>query len=140
MARRRKGPSLFDSRGGVIVLSLNLIKSQAYQGLSPQAKVLMILLQVHWRDDTLVDYGIREAVEKIPCSDKTASKAFNQLEERGFITCMELAFFSSRTQSKSRSWRLEWMPFNGHLPKNTWEDWMMNNKSTVVKTTALNGA
>ena len=127
MGQRRRSRPLFDSRGGVVVLSLNLIKSQAYRSLSPQAKVLMTLLQVHWKNDTLVDFGIREAVEKIPCSDKTAAKAFNQLQDRGFIACMEHSFFSSRTQSKSRSWRLEWMPFNDKPPRNTWENWADEN-------------
>ncbi|NOQ76186.1 MAG: hypothetical protein GQ475_00050 [Methylococcaceae bacterium] len=100
-----------------------MIKSIAYQTLTPQAKVLMMLLQIHWRNDKLVDYGVREAAEKIPCDRRTVSKAFNQLQERGFVTCIELAFFSSRTQSKSRTWRLEWMPFNDNSPTNTWEKW-----------------
>jgi len=123
MARKKKHTLPFDNNGGVVVMSLRMIKSLAYQSLTPQAKVLMTLLQVHWRNDKVVDYGVREAAEKIPCSEKTVSKAFNQLQERGFITCMELAFFSSRTESKSRSWRLEWLPFNDRPPSNKWESW-----------------
>lgn len=123
MARKRKHTLPFGSRGGVIALPVRMIKSIAYQTLTPQAKVLMMLLQIHWRNDKLVDYGVREAAEKIPCDRRTVSKAFNQLQERGFVTCIELAFFSSRTQSKSRTWRLEWMPFNDNSPTNTWEKW-----------------
>ena len=125
---RKKNHSLpFDKRGGVIVIPLRLIKSLIYQNLMPQAKVLMTQMQIHWRNDKLVDYGIREAAKKIPCSEKTASKAFNQLQERGFITCMEQSFFSSRTQSKSRGWRIEWLPFNDRPPANTWENWTDEN-------------
>jgi len=127
MARKRKHSLPFDTRGGVLVTPLRLIKSPIYQNLIPQAKVLMTEMQVHWRNDRLVDYGIREAAEKIPCSEKTASKAFNQLQERGFITCMEQSFFSSRTQSKSRGWRIEWLPFNDRPPANTWENWTDEN-------------
>jgi len=123
MARKKKHTLPFDKRGNVLVVRTHLLKSNTYLSLSPQAKVLMMLLQVHWRNDKLVDYGIREAAKKIPCSEKTVRKAFNQLQERGFITCMELAFFSSRTESKSRTWRLEWLPFNDRPPSNKWESW-----------------
>jgi len=125
--KRSKRKLPFDSRGGVVILSLKMIKSPSYQTLTPPAKVLMTLLQVHWRNDSLVDYGIREAAEKIPCDRKTVTKAFNQLQERGFITCIEPSFFSSRTQSKARGWRLEWLPFNDRKPTNTWENWIDEN-------------
>jgi len=103
----------------------------------PQAKVLMMLLQMHWKPDKPVDYGIREASEKIPCDPKTASKAFNQLQERGFIFCTDESLFSSRTQSKTRTWRLEWLPFKDNSPRNTWENLESKNKPTVGNMTAL---
>jgi hypothetical protein len=121
MAINKKYKLPFDGRGGVVVLGLRMITSPAYQKLTPYAKQLMVLLQIHWSNDKIVDYGIREAASKIPCSDKTASKAFRELQDRGFITCMNESFFSSRTQSKARGWRLEWLPFNSNPPANTWE-------------------
>jgi len=127
MAGRKRFKQPFDKRGGVLITSTYLIKQRPYLSLMPQAKVLMLLLHEHWRADKLVDYGIREAAEKIPCDRRTAIKAFNQLQERGFITCMEKAFFSSRTQSKSRVWRLEWLPFNDRPPANNWEKWSDEN-------------
>ena len=127
MARKKKHTLPFDNRGNTLVMRTHLLKSNTYLSLSPQAKVLMTLLHIHWKNDKLVDYGVREAAEKIPCDRRTAIKAFNQLQERGFITCMELAFFSSRTQSKSRAWRLEWLPFNDNPPANTWEKWPDEN-------------
>ncbi len=127
MARKKKHTLPFDNRGGVIVLPLRMITSPIYQNLTPQAKHLIVLLQIHWRNDKLVDYGIREAMQKIPCSDKTASKAFKALQERAFITCIDESFFSTRTQSKTRSWRLEWLPFNDRPPANTWEKWSNEN-------------
>jgi hypothetical protein len=137
MTRKKKHQLPFDSRGGVVVMPLRMITSPTYQTLTPQAKHLMVLLQVHWRNDKPVDYGIREAMDKIPCSDKTASKSFKLLQERGFITCVNESFFSSRTQSKARGWRLEWMPFNNKSPTNTWELLANEINPTVVKTTAL---
>jgi len=127
MAKKKKHTLPFDNRGGVLILSMRMIKSSTYQSLTPHAKVLLTLMQIHWRNDKLVDYGVREAAKKIPCDPKTVTKAFNQLQERCFITCMELSFFSSRTQSKSRIWRLEWLPYNNNPPVNTWENWTNEN-------------
>lgn len=121
MTGRKRFKQPFDKRGGVLITSTHLLKSKQYLSLMPQAKVLLTLLQIHWKADKLVDYGIREAAEKIPCDPKTAGKAFKQLQELGFITCIEQSIFSSRTLSKSRTWRLEWLPFNEQPPKNTWE-------------------
>ena len=123
MAKRKRFQQPFDKRGRVLVISTYMINTTPYLSLMPQAKQLMTLLHEHWMPDKTVDYGIREAAQKIPCDRRTAMKAFDQLQSRGFITCMELAFFSSRTQSKSRSWRLEWLPFNDRPPANTWEKW-----------------
>jgi len=123
MGQWKRKPLPFDRRGSSIVVRTHMINSEAYLALTPYAKVLITLLQIHWRNDKAVDYGVREAAEKIPCDRRTAMKAFKLLETRGFIKMMEYAMFCSRTQSKSRSWRLEWLPFNGKPPVNTWEKW-----------------
>lgn len=117
----------FDKRGGVIVVSRNLLESRNYRTLTPYAKSLMVLMQIHWRNDKPVDYGIEEASQKIPCDRRTAMKAFKQLQDRGFITCVAHSMFNSRTQSKSRSWRLEWMPYEYGEPRNVWEKWRDEN-------------
>lgn len=122
MAGKRQGLT-FDKRGGIIVLCRKLIESENYQTLSVHARALMTLLQVQWRSDKPVDYGVREAEKRLVCNRKTAMKAFDLLVERGFILCIEQSVFSSRTQSKSRSWRLEWLPFDFNPPSNDWEKW-----------------
>jgi len=121
MAGRNRFKQPFDKRGGALVVSTYLLKSDAYLSLSPQAKVLMMLLQIHWKSDRLVDYGVREAAEKIPCSKRTAIRSFKELEDKGFISCQNEFWFSSRTGSRTRGWRLEWLPFNDRPPANTWE-------------------
>ncbi len=118
---RKKQSLPFDKRGGAIVLSRYLIESNNYQTLSTHARSLMILLHIQWRADRPVDYGVREAEKRLVCNRKTVMKAFNQLVERGFIVCMEQSTFSTRTQSKTRSWRLTWLPYNFDLPSNDWE-------------------
>ena len=125
MSNKRKIP--FDKRGGVIVVSLYILKHKNYLSLSPQAKVLMQLMQEHWRDEKEIDYGIREAAEKIPCSRPTAMKAVDQLDKRGFIRKISESMFSSRTESRTRSWKLTWMPFLSKKPTNDWENWVGGN-------------
>jgi hypothetical protein len=119
MKTKKKQP--FDSRGGVIVMSRRLISSDAYLELPAQAKVLMVLLQSHWRDEVPVAYGVREAANKIPCSLTLAVAAFKALENSGFISRESESLFNSRTGSKSREWILTWMPFRGKPPQNLWD-------------------
>jgi hypothetical protein len=121
MAKNKKPVIPYDTRGGVIVVYRRMMESKAYKQLKPQEKVLMLLLQLHWRLDKPVDYGVREAAQKIPCDRKTAMKAFQHLADSGFISCVEESMFSSRTESKSRGWRLEWLPFGKDKPTNYWE-------------------
>tara|TARA_R110002167_G_scaffold365468_1_gene590296 strand:+ start:7090 stop:7476 length:387 start_codon:yes stop_codon:yes gene_type:complete len=118
-AKKRALP--FDKRGGTVVCRRDMIESPAWLSLSPQAVKLLSLLHVHWRNNKPVDYGIREATLKIGCSKITARKVFVELQEKGFIVLVDESLFSSRTQSKARTWRLTWLPFNGLVPTNEWE-------------------
>jgi|TARA_Y100001933_G_scaffold245033_1_gene275438 hypothetical protein len=120
---RKKGEKLpFDKKGGVIAIQRRLVQSKRYLELSPQAKVLMTLMQSHWSARGPIDYGVREAEAKIPCSRKTAMRAFKELEEAGFIVKIDESLFSSRTQSKTRTWRLTWLPcWRNRAPTNDWE-------------------
>ncbi|HEY8219023.1 MAG TPA: hypothetical protein VIF86_02885 [Methylobacter sp.] len=130
----KKKPRLdYDSRGGVLVVSRALRESYTYESMPATAKVLMDLLQMQWRNDRTVGYGVREAAKKIGCTANTATKAFKILCERGFIVCDAESFFNSKTGSKSREWRLTWMPFDYRKPTHEWEKWRPENKSTVSK-------
>jgi len=98
-------------------------ESIVYESMPANAKVLMDLMQIQWRNEKLVAYGVREAAKKIRCTKETASKAFKILWERGFIVCAEESVFNSKTGSKTREWRLTWMPFDSKKPTNDWEKW-----------------
>lgn len=119
MSKKFKLP--FDRRGGVIYLPRRMIESAEFLKLSPQAKTLIVLLQVHWRPDTPIGYGIREAEKKIGCSRKLAMRAFSELREAGFIKMVDESLFCSRSKSKSRTWSLTWLPKMMSPPTNDWE-------------------
>jgi len=129
MSRKRyKLP--FDRRGGLITQRVQLIQSAEHSSLSPQSKVLMQLMHTHWRNDKPVDYGVREAQDKIPCGRKKAMEAFRELQTKGFIVMVDESLFNSRTHSKARTWRLTWLPYMDIEPTNDWE-----KKPAKIKTT-----
>ena len=121
MALYKKQSLPFDKHGGVIVIQRKLIESNAYQALTVHAKALIPALQLHWRNEEPVAYGIREAMKTIPCAFNTARNAFNQLEKKGFIVKVDESIFNSRSGSKTRTWRLTWLPFNSRKPTNDWK-------------------
>lgn len=128
MAMKNKGPKLkYDSRGGVMVVSRAMRESYSYESMPATAKVLMDLLQMQWRNDRPVAYGVREAGQKIGCKPETAGKAFKVLQDRGFIVYETESLFNSRTGSKAREWRLTWMPFECRNPTHDWEKWEPEN-------------
>jgi len=129
MTKRKAKRLPFDSKGGLVAVPLRLLKSEQYCRLSPEAKVLMLMMQVHWRPDDPVAYGVREAMAKISCAKGTAQRAFDQLQSAGFIALVDDSMFSSRTQSRARTWRLTWMPYMGKAPTQEWE----KNKYTGSK-------
>ena len=121
MASKKKNPLPFDKKGGIVALPRRMLTSSNYLSLSAYAKALLPLMQTHWRNDKPVDYGVKEAEEKIPCAYITARKVFYELQEKGFIEMIDESFFSSRTYSKTRTWRLTWLPFNYKEPTREWE-------------------
>jgi hypothetical protein len=125
MSKKKKFP--LDTRGGVLLVSRAMREQDVYVSMPPTAKVLMDLLQMQWRDDRPVAYGVREASNKIHCNVKTACIAFKILEQRGFIYCAEESLFNSRTGSKVREWRLTWMPYMDREPTHNWEKWDEQN-------------
>lgn len=127
MSKKRKNTLPFDKRGGVIIKRRLMIESCAYLSLSSHAKALTELMQVHWRNDKPVDYGVREAETKIPCGRQKAMNTFKELREAGFIVMVDESLFNSRTQSKSRTWRLTWLPYMDNKPTNDWETQLDKN-------------
>ena len=103
-------------KGGVVALPMIMLKSNAYISLSAQAKTLMVLMQQHWRYDRPIGYGIREACKLLPCSKGKAQKVFKELEAGGFIVKIDESLFNSRIGSKTRTWRLTWMPYQNKRP------------------------
>lgn len=120
MAKKSRLP--FDKEGGVVAIQRRLLESPAYLGLSAQAKALLHLMHRHWTPAGPVGFGIRQAQKEIPCSRTLALRVFEELAQAGFIVMVDESLFCSRTESKTRTWRLTWMPcWNNRAPTNDWE-------------------
>ncbi len=119
MAKRSKLP--FDSAGGRVVTQRRMLDSPAYLKLSAQAKALIPLMHRYWNPNEPVGYGVRQAQEEIPCSRTLALRVFDELVKAGFIVMVDESLFCSRAQSKTRTWRLTWLPYQQRAPTNDWE-------------------
>ncbi len=113
----------FDNRSGILIFPISVIQSRNYQTMYQYSQRLMPLMQVHWREEKPVAFGVGEAMELLDCDKRTAMKAFRVLQDRGFIIKIDESIFNSRKQSRARTWRLTWMPFNWQSPTLEWEKW-----------------
>jgi len=104
-----------------------MLHSENYRTLYPYAQQLILHMQIHWRGEKPVAFGVREAMKVLRCDKRTAMKAFNDLQKRGFIIKVGESLFNSRTKSKARTWHLTWMPFNWLEPTKEWEKWTDEN-------------
>jgi hypothetical protein len=114
----------FKEQGGVIVLPLKMINSLAFQNLSAKSVKLLMLMQVHWREDKAIDYGISQTTLSIKCSRSTASALLNELIELGFVAIVDEADFYA---NKARSWRLTYKPYLNREPTHDWKNWTPKN-------------
>lgn len=95
----------------------------------PMSRLLMVYLQMHWKIDKPVSYGVREAAKKLNCTANTACKLFNDLHEKGFIRLNEESIFNIWKGSKPREWRLTWCPYgNGNFPTDEWKGYGKNDE------------
>jgi hypothetical protein len=124
MAQKYKAALKFKEKEGVLVQPILMIKSLAFQNLSAKSAKLLILMQVYWRKDKAIDYGITQVTLSMKCSRSTASALFIELKEYGFIALVDEADFYA---NKARSWRLTYRPFLNQEPTHDWKNWTPEN-------------
>lgn len=91
-----------------------LLNSCAYRALSPNARALLVELAMleNGSNNGSLYLSIRDAGDRIGVVDLTAvRKAFDELQELGFIAMTEESHFHVKTAEKSRArcWRLTWL-------------------------------
>lgn len=99
-------------------LDHRLLRSNAYRGLSPNARALLIELAMldNGGNNGSLYLSVRDAAHRMGVADLTAaSRAFDDLAELGFIEMTQDGHFHVKTSDKSRArcWRLTWLPGPG---------------------------
>lgn len=94
-------------------LDHGLLKSNAYRALSPNARSLLVELVTLYNGENngSLYLGVRDGAHRMGVADLTAaSRAFDELQELGFIEMTVDSKFRSGSsgQSRARCWRLTW--------------------------------
>ena len=108
-----------------------ILKSDAYQDLSPKAKAL--LTEMVWqeypnRNGNLV-YSVSTAQNRLGLSNVTARKPFYELQEKRLIEKNHEAEFGIGIATR---WRITFLPCNGREATHEWREWK-KQKSRVKK-------
>jgi hypothetical protein len=109
-------------------LAHKLLESGAYRSLSPNARALLVELAMmeNGKNNGTLFLSVRDAADRIGISDPhAAGRAFDELEQRGFIACTSEAHFAVKAGagSRARAWRLTWEAVGGKRgPSNEFEE------------------
>jgi hypothetical protein len=113
-----------------------LLDSPAYLSLScPARAVLVEIVRCYdGYNNGRIGLSVRKAAERCRIAPGTAKRAFEELQERGFVDCVTKGAFSRKTQHASE-WRLTWWPCDvtGALPAKTFVNWGREKQSAVPK-------
>lgn len=115
MAKKTKLRGRGLSRGERFVrLEFYLLKSLAWLTMSPPAKALYIEVCARYNgmNNGTISFSVREALA-IGLSRSAAGRAFEELQERGFLRVAREANFNLKTK-EARLWRLTAFPAFGH--------------------------
>ena len=112
------------------MLRFDIMQSAAWLSLDPVARCLWteIVFRYNGYNNGNIGLSCREAAERLNVSKDTAARAFNDLQDRGFITIAVDSAFRIKTK-QSRRWRLtheqahENYEPHERLPSNDWRKW-----------------
>lgn len=95
-------------------LDHKLLNSSAYRALSTTARALIVEITMleNGSNNGSLYLSIRDAAGRLGMSDLTSvRKAFDELQDLGFIQMTEEAYFHVKAANKSRArcWRLTWL-------------------------------
>jgi DNA-binding transcriptional MocR family regulator len=123
--------SRFKRKGGYIQKHEEWLSSPAYRDLSLLGRCLLEEFQrVHrpGRNGKLV-LSVRTAADLLNVSTDTASKAFHELAEHGFIDLVTGEYWQER---KAREWKLTFEQMNAREPTDDWKHWEPGKPVSIV--------
>lgn len=107
-------------RGQSFPIYYDVWDSKAFRNLTPKARCLLFELQKAEfpNRNGFVGMSEKRAAKLLGCVENTASKAFEELQEQGFI---ELCLDGDYTQGKASEWRITYIQHQGREPTNEWK-------------------
>lgn len=130
MAKKQKLRGRGLSRGDRFVrLEFYLLNSPAWLTLSPPAKALYVEVCKRYNgvNNGTISYSVREA-EAIGLSRSAAGRAFDELQERGFLRVARESSFTLKTK-EARLWRLTAFPAFGNDATKDFMRWTRDEPS-----------
>ena len=122
MAKKKNLHRRYKHEGGFIGLPTRVFDSPAYRDLSLKSRCLLDELQkVHRAGlNGRIVFSIDMAAQRLSVTPKTASNAFQELVDHGFI---ERMLDGNWLNGQAREWRLTYEIYNGREPTDEWKGW-----------------
>ncbi len=113
-----------------------LLDSPAYLSLSCPARAVLVEI-VRCYDgfnNGRIGLSVRKAAERCRIAPGTAKRAFEELQDRGFIVCVTKGAFSRKTLHATE-WRLTFWrcDVTGELPTKAFMSWGREKQNTVLR-------
>jgi len=110
------------SDGQFIPLPYNMLQSDAWRDLNGNSA--RVFLELHMRfnggNNGQIFIGMDRIATRLGISKSTVSKAFKELEEKGFIAKVKDGKW---VRGQATEWRLTNKPFKNAPPTNDWRQW-----------------
>lgn len=123
-----------------IMLRHDIYDSDSWQSLSSQARSTWLELARRYNsfNNGRIPLSCREVSRLLCVSKDTASRAFNELIDRGLIKVKQNSGFNVKSRT-SRRWALTSEPLNNQAPTNEWRYWKKSEHGTTVGTHSPTG-
>lgn len=117
--------------GPFVMVREDMQASRAWRWLMPPARCLWIELERRRKGrEESVALSVREAAQLLNVGTGTASRAFQQLIEAGFLRVTENAGFNMKSGRRARRFRLTHAKYRGQPPKNEWKMFCSSTEET----------
>ena len=111
-----------------------MLKTLAWQSLPPAGRALYVELAQRYNgsNNGEISMSVREAAKLLHIAKETATKAFRELEHKGFIKCRKCGSFNYKLRHAS-TWILTEHAFNDELSSKEFASWRPENLESGPK-------
>lgn len=116
---------------GFILIERDMIRSVAWQSLSPKAGWVLIDMwsRHNGKNNGAIPYGLGDAQKLLGCGRSTAVGLLHELEDKGFIVAVRRGSFNVKSGKARRTvWRLTMEPYEvkgrKHQPTHEYLSWI----------------